>query len=266
MAEIIPAIIPKDFAELEAKIKLVEPYAKTVQLDVVDGIFASNTTWPYTEYNRHPELVSGSDNNETPKQVRHDKKWSLGDDLKNLHTNLTLEAHLMIDAPHRVLNEWLASRVKRIILHWEAVEKIHNHELLPYETTVDNQFPISNLAREIHRHNKQFGLALNLKTPLAVLDNFIDELDMVLLMSINPGFAGQEFQEEVIPRIKQLRQKYPGVKIGIDGGLGPQNIKEAQEAGADFLIVNSAIFGSRNIEQAIKELKRIAEGDNFPSS
>lgn len=225
MAEIIPAIIAKNFEDLQDKIKLVEPFVATVQLDVMDGIFVPSTT------------------------------WNSPSDLEKLETNLVLEVHLMVDSPHRVLNGWLASQVKRIILHWEAVEKIHNHELLPYETTVDNQFPISNLAREIHRHNKQFGLALNPKTPLAVLDNFIGELDTVLLMSVNPGFAGQEFQSEVIPRIKQLRQKYPSVKIEVDGGLGPQNIKEAREAGADFLVIGSAIFVQLNIEEAIKKLK-----------
>src|SRR3989338_706553 len=136
MPEIIPAIIPKNFKELEEKIKLVEPYVKTVQIDVMDGIFVSNATW----------------NNPA--------------ELDKLETNLALEAHLMVENPHRVLNEWLNSKVKRVILHWEAMEKIHNHELLPYKTQVGPGFPVTNLAEEIHKNNKEFGVALNLETPI----------------------------------------------------------------------------------------------------
>jgi len=225
MPEIIPAIIPKDFAELEVKIKLVEPYVKTVQIDAVDGIFSSNTTW------------------NTP------------GDLEKLETSLILEAHLMIENPHRALNEWLGSKVKRIILHWEAMEKIHNHELLPYKTQVGPGFPVTNLAEEIHKNNKEFGVALNLETPISVLDNFINDIDMALLMSVKPGQGWQKFEASVIPKIIALRQKYPDVKIEVDGGVNVENIPKLIAAGADFLVVGSAIFDSKDVGEAIEELK-----------
>ena len=242
--EIIPAIIAKEFKELEEKIKLVEPYIKTVQLDVMDGIFVPEKTWPY--------FVDGQ--KEESLDYARDKKTSI-DEINSLKTDIFLEAHLMIDAPHRVLNEWLGSKVKRIILHWEALEKVHNHELLPYKTQIGPGFPVSNLAEEIHKNNKEFGVALNLETPISVLDNFIKYLDMVLLMSVPPGQAGQEFQEAVIPKIIALRQKYPDVKIAVDGGVSPQNISKLVEAGADFLAVGSAIFASGNPAAALEELK-----------
>lgn len=224
MSEITPVIIPKNFAELQAKIKLVEPYVKTVQLDVVDGIFVDNKTW----------------NNPS--------------DLEKLETSLELEAHLMIDAPHRVLNEWLQSKVKRVILHWEALEKIHNHELLPYKTQVAAGFPVSNLAEEAHRQGKEFGVGLNVETPISVLDNFISYIDLVLLMSVKTGWGGQEFDERVLPKISALRQKYPNVKIEVDGGVNQKNLPSLIEAGADFLAVGSAIFNSSDVGEAIKNL------------
>ncbi|MDD2753052.1 MAG: ribulose-phosphate 3-epimerase [Candidatus Portnoybacteria bacterium] len=243
MSEIIPAIIAKDFNELKEKIKLVERRAKTVQLDVMDGIFVSDKTWPLDSFLDHGSgLAQG--------------KPSVND-LEKLETNLFLEAHLMVDNPHRVLNEWLNSKVGRVILHWEAIEKIHNHEILPYKTQVGAGFPISNLAQEAHRNNKEFGVALNLETPITVLNNFISEIDMVLLMSVKPGQGGQKFEESVIPKIILLRQKYPDVKIGVDGGVNKENILKLAEAGAGFLVVGSAIFADDDPAKALEDFKKI---------
>ncbi len=235
MPEIVPAIIAKNFDDLQAKIKLVEPYVKTVQLDVMDGIFVPKKTWPF-------DLAQG--------------KPSVSE-LDDLKTTLFLEAHLMIDNPHRVFNDWLVSPVARIILHWEAVEKIHAHELSPYETSVDNQFPISNLAREAHRCGKELGLALNPQTPITVLDNFIKELDLVLLMSVEPGAAGQDFQGEVIHKIQALRQKYPDVKIEIDGGVSAANISLLKESKVDYLAVGSVVFEAVDIKQTLLDLEKL---------
>jgi len=226
MVEIIPAIIAKSFDELKSKIKLVESCSKTVQLDVMDGVFVDNKTWDAPE------------------------------DLEKIDNDILFEAHLMVESPHRILNRWLASaKVSKVILHWEALEKIHNHELLPYKTQIDANFPVSNLSREIHRCGKQFGIALNPKTPIRVLDNSISEIDLVLLMSVDPGFSGQEFKEEVIPKIIALRQRHPGVKIEVDGGVGSQNILKLAETGVDFLVMGSAIFDCSDPQAAIEEIR-----------
>jgi len=240
MVEIIPAIIAKNFAELQKKVKLVEPYVKTVQLDVMDGVFVDNKTWPFDFAQGKPSVS----------------------ELDNLETDIFLEAHLMVGNPHRILNEWLNAKVGRIILHWEAIEKIHNHELLPYKTQVDVKFPISNLSREVHRCGKQFGVALNPKTPIAVLDNFIGDIDLVLLMSVDPGFAGQNFKEEVIFKIIALRQRYPDVKIEVDGGVNLDNLGKLKKTGADFLVMGSAIFQSKDISIFIKEMNNFLTADN----
>jgi len=220
MAEIIPAIIAKDFQDLKNKIKVVEPYVQTVQLDIMDGIFVSNETWPFAA-----AAAQGK-----PSVV----------DLENLETNLFLEAHLMVTEPEKVFEQWTDSPVQRIIVHWEALENFKSQ--------------ILNFAQYTYERNKEFGIALNPETPLEVLDHFINKVDLVLLMSVNPGFAGQPFQESVIPRIVSLRQKYPDVKIGVDGGVNLSNAKKLALAGADFLAVGSFIYAAGNPEQVIAQL------------
>jgi len=229
MSEIIPAIIAKNFKELEAKIKLVEPYVKTVQLDVMDGIFVPNKTWPYAI-----------------------GEQSSVKDLKKIETSLALEAHLMVASPHRILSEWLESRVKRVILHWEAIKEI-------FHPTGDCPKG-DNLIKKVHQANKKFGVALNLETPITVLDNFINEIDMVLLMSVKPGAAGQKFEASVMPKIIALRQKYPDVKIEVDGGVGQRNVLKLVRAGADFLAMGSAIFENSDPIVAISRCNKIISG------
>ena len=235
MVDIIPAIIAKDFEDLEYKIRLVEPYVKAVQLDVMDGIFVPNTTWPF---------VAGAPQG----------KPSI-DDLNELKTRLYLEAHLMVERPQEVTEQWLQSKAKRIILHWEALEKIHGHEMTPYKTVSRPGFPVIDLAEEAHKHNKELGVAINPNTPISALDSFINDIDLVLLMSVNPGRAGQPFQEKVIPKIIALRQKYPDVKIEVDGGVNPQNAKKLAQAGANILVAGSSVFESGDTKEAFNNLK-----------
>jgi len=159
-----------------------------------------------------------------------------------------------------------ASPVRRVILHWKALEKIHSHELTPYETETGAGFPIKNMASEAHKRRKQFGVALNLEESIGILSPFISEIDLVLLMSVNPGLGGQKLEERVFQKISALRKKYPDVKIEVDGGINPENAAKLVEAGADFLAIGSAIYESLNIEQAIKEFKQIAERNSFSSS
>jgi len=145
MIEIIPAIIPKFFQEIEEKIKLVEPYVDWVQLDVMDGKFVNNSTW----------------NNPN--------------DLKSLNTNLNLEVHLMINNPEEAIDDWIESGVKRIIIHYESTDK--HKEII----------------EKVKRAGLEIGLAINPETSIEVIDEFYKDIDLVLIMSVNPGFGNQDF-------------------------------------------------------------------------
>jgi len=209
--EIVPAIIAKDFNELRQKVGLVETYVSAVQLDIMDGVFAPQKTWDEPA------------------------------DLKNLKTGLIFEAHLMVSRPEKEIDKWLASGVKKILIHVESTKNLKEIE------------------EKISGAGLEMGLALNLDTKLEVLDSILisqhSNIQSVQLMAIAKiGFHGQAFDERVIPKIRALRAKYPHVKIEVDGGINIETAKKATQAGADVLVTGSAIFNAQNIKEAIEEL------------
>ncbi len=216
MAEVIPAIIAKDFRELKKKMMMVEPHIEWVQLDVMDGKFVPNETF-----------------NE-PKKI------------KKIKTKLKIEAHLMVQNPLRVINDWLGSGCQRIIVHWESLKKSQNPQL-----------EAKKLIEKIHNSKREIGMAINPETDWREIREFIPELDLVLVMTVSPGFGGQKFKKEVIPKIESLRKSFPDVKIEVDGGINKENGKSAVLVGANILVAGSAIFESQNIKKTILELKNI---------
>lgn len=158
--------------------------------------------------------------------------WQNSEDLKSIKTTLKIEAHLMINSPQRVMKKWL-NTVQRVIVHWESRGK------------------------EKFKFTKQMGIALNPGTPWQEIEKFIPQVDLILLMTVNPGFGGQKFLKEVLPKIKSLRKKYPQVKIEVDGGINPKTGKECVKAGADVLVSGTYIFKSKNTKEAIEKLKSI---------
>lgn len=209
MPEIIPAIIAKDFQEFQEKIRKIEPYVDWVQLDIMDGRFVENTTW------REPK------------------------ELKNLKTNLKLEAHLMIERPEETIDDWIVSGVKRIIFHYEATDK--KEEVI----------------ERIKKAGLEVGLAVNPETPAEVINDLISQVNLILVMSVFSGSGGQRFLEGTLGKIRKLKEKYQNIKIEVDGGINLETAKKAVEAGVDILVSGSYIFESQDIKQAIKNLRRI---------
>ena len=207
MTQIIPAIIAKDFQELKDKIKRIEPYVEWAQLDVMDGKFVENTTW----------------NNPS--------------DLRELKTNLKLEAHLMVENPEKVIDDWIESGVKRIIIHYESTEK--RKEII----------------ERIKNSGLEVGLAINPETSVEAIDEFIKNINLILIMTVNPGRGGQKFLETTLGKIRALRKKYKNVNIEVDGGINLETVPKAIQAGANVLVVGSAIFKSEDIKKTIEELK-----------
>jgi len=209
MIEIIPAIIARNFEELQEKVKKAEPYVDWVQLDVMDGQFVENST------------------------------WNKPADLKKLETKVKLEAHLMIKNPEGYLDKWIKSGVKRIIIHFESTT--HPGEII----------------EKIKKAGLGVGLAINPETPIEKVDDFIDQLDLVLVMTVFPGRGGQLLIEETLDKIKKLREKYKNVNIEVDGGINMETAPKVIQAGANLLASGTAIFNSKDIEKTIQALKQI---------
>lgn len=226
--EIIPTILVKDFKEVKDRIKKVEDYVNWVQLDIMDGLFVYNETWPHSVI---------------PGRARRDGLYSKElEKLKKLKTKVKIEAHLMVEKPEEEVDDWL-DLVDRIIIHFES--KITNREL-----------GIKELIKRIHKKKKQIGLALNPETHHSAAIPFLRDLDLVLFMTVQPGWGGQEFKKWVLTKIEALRKIWPNGNIEVDGGINDENIKKIVKAGANLICAGSYIFRSRNIEKAIINLKK----------
>ncbi|MBD3206947.1 ribulose-phosphate 3-epimerase [Candidatus Bathyarchaeota archaeon] len=147
------------------------------------------------------------------------------------------EAHLMVMKPLKFL-ESLPEKVYKIIFHVEATQDI--------EETIDT-------ARD---KNLRIMIALNPETPLDNISHYLDEVDGVLVMTVEPGKYGSEFKPNSLEKVRKLRALRKELNIEVDGGMNPVNVRAAWEAGANSFAVGSYIFRSGDISQAIKELEQ----------
>lgn len=156
-------------------------------------------------------------------------------------TKLPLDVHLMIENPDRYIPDFAAAGADIIVVHAEA--SIHLHRSIQL---------IKSLGRKA-------GVSLNPATPLNCLEYVLADLDLVLLMTVNPGFGGQSFIEEAIPKIKALRamldKRGLEAELEVDGGVKIDNIARISHAGADVFVAGSAVFGSSDYAATIRALK-----------
>lgn len=155
-----------------------------------------------------------------------------------------MDVHLMVAQPERLIEDFAAAGADMITIH---------HESTPH---------VDRCLRRIQELGCQSGLALNVSTPLSALEYLHDKINMVLVMTINPGFGGQSFLPLAYPRIRATRELLdrlaPGVRIQVDGGVKRSNIAQVVECGADTIVAGTEIFGSHDYAATIGELRRNA--------
>ncbi len=160
-------------------------------------------------------------------------------------TTLPLDVHLMIENPDLYIPDFAAAGSDIIVVHAEAVNHLHRTVQL------------------IKSCGKKAGVSLNPATPLTVLDYILEELDLVLLMTVNPGFGGQSFIEACLPKIHSLRamldRRGCEAELEVDGGVKESNIASISHAGADVFVAGSAVFGSPDYAKTIAALKESAK-------
>ena len=161
-------------------------------------------------------------------------------------TDLPLDVHLMIENPERYIDDFVKAGSDFITVHVETVTHLHR------------------LLGVIRNAGVKAGAALNPATPLSSIEFVLKQLDMVLLMTVNPGFAAQSFIPEVLPKIRELKQivdqKGIEVDIEVDGGINVENISQAAQAGANVFVAGSAIFTSRDYAKTISMMRKNIEG------
>lgn len=208
MIEIVPAILVKTPAELQQKLKEVEPYVNRVQIDIMDGKFVPNKTI-------QPE------------------------EMKSFKTKLIKEAHLMVEDNEKYVDEFLKLGFDMIIVHIESCKNVKK------------------IIKRVKEQGKKVALAINPPTPLSAIKNYLDDVDMVLIMTVNPGFSGQGFIPEVSSKIKELRQMKKDLDIEVDGGIKIENAKIVLEAGANILVSASGIYNFENKKEIIEKFKQL---------
>ena len=159
------------------------------------------------------------------------------------HAKKPLDVHLMIEKPERYIEEFAKVGADIITVHYEST--VHLHRTL---TQIENA-------------GCKAGVVLNLTTPVSVLEDILPKCYMVLLMSINPGFGGQKFEEITYDRVRKLRamidERNLDTLIEIDGGVNDQNLPKLKEAGANVFVAGSFVFKSDNPSQTIANLKQV---------
>lgn len=229
--EIIPAILESSFEKIGEKALRALEVASWVQIDICDGIFVPTYSWPFENH-----------------AAEHDDGSSAGDidDLAQLPSSLSLELHLMTVNPEELIHEWLARpEVKRILVHPEST--------LQLERTLS----------VVRENGREAGVSLLLSTPIDALHSVMHLVDRVQLMGIETiGRQGEPLAEDAVIKVRQLREMYPDVTISVDGGVTLENAPLLLDAGADALVVGSALFRTDDLEKTYNSFARLTRGDN----
>lgn len=235
MIEIIPALMPKSFSELEKYAEELDGLVKAIQVDVMDGVFVEETSWPYDAQgalDSYFKEIVGQDRN-LPKKDSFD-----------------YELDLMIDAPEKGIKSWTQTKATRLIFHIESIkDQDWFWKQLAHIKSPALEFGISGV---------EIGLAVNIETLNEEIYPHIEKIDFVQCMGIAKiGFQGQPFDERVLPKIEDLRERFPGLIISIDGGVSLETAPLLVDAGANRLVAGSAILESGDIKNTIKEFQSL---------
>lgn len=152
------------------------------------------------------------------------------------HTGLPFEAHLMIVEPERQFAAFAEAGCFRIIFHLEATRHAHR------------------LVDEIHRLGLEAGVAINPATPVSALEELLPDLDLALVMTIDPGWGGQKLLPRTLDKVRHVREQRPDLPIQVDGGIDPTTIRSAWEAGATHFVVGSYLLRALDVATGIREV------------
>jgi ribulose-phosphate 3-epimerase len=164
-------------------------------------------------------------------------------------TRLPLDCHLMIVNPEKYVAEFAKAGADSITVHQEATEHL------------DSLVNTIKSLKTVHGTTVRVGVSLNPATPIETLDLVLANLDLVLIMSVNPGFGGQKFIPYALEKARKLRARAEALgkslDIQMDGGIGPKNVAEVVAAGVNVVVVGTAIFRSSNIPDTCREIKKL---------
>jgi len=225
MLEIVPAIIPKTFAELEEKIEFLQSVAPLIQIDIVDGKFAGPATWPLAKPDTNFESI-----------VREERGMPGWEDFE-------FEFDLMVRDPFALIPDLIKAGATKIVIHAESIN-LDEDQLLLDQLRTDGIV--------------QVGIAFAVDAEESFIREFLPFADFVQCMGIaKVGQQGEPFDRRVVDQVRWIHSELPNMQIAVDGGMNIDTAGEVIDAGATKIIVGSYILNSSNPLEAVREMQSL---------
>jgi ribulose-phosphate 3-epimerase len=250
--EIIPAILPKDFAELEEKVGLVKGLVPLVQVDICDGKFTPKAGWPYKKQDDNFATILREERG-LPFWEDVDYEMDLMIDLSGTGDSVDVG-----DDFEKELENWVLSGAQRLVIHFEALGNSDSSKKPGNPSSASTAAERMEQIITFLQGRVEIGIAIGLDTPVDDIAPFIHDIDVVQCMGISKiGFQGQDFNPLVLAKVRELKERFPERAVSVDGGVSIETAGMLRDAGVDRLIVGSAIFDNENVVDAYEKFENI---------